>query len=1144
MTKLVPPGELEHQLKTRLVTLESERATKRAARKGTRGHARVRLAGLTGVIGLLLLSVGGVFAVHDEGFQLDGNATAADLTHGTVCIDLDGSNQTPCTNVPAGTLTGAFAGPYDWDSLFNIEAGAAPGNALGTVSGPKAVLPGDFVAADFQKDFGNTGTTFVTSDNTTFATGSKDELDIPDWQCNTDNNVNSKTDIINGFAAISDDGDDQIVYFGLEKDVDNGNNNVGVWLLQDQNVGCTSAGGNTDFTGEHQVGDILIVSAFTNGGGVSNIDVYQWDPATTDATNPLDLLASGVDCLLTTAGDSVCATVFQPDTEGGDDTLSMPWLSADNSVVNAPHPSPNFYEGGINLSAFPQFADRCFTGYLLDTRSSQSTDATLFDYVFGNFGTCEPEIEVTKSPSVDDVCAGSDTSVTYSYTVTNTGNVDLTNVDVSDDTIPGAQAAFEAANGGSDDIAEGAPPVQFQLVATINATTTNIVTVDADSQVGADSASDTATATVTAHDCTITVTKSDPDDVCDGGQVTYDYSITNNSDFYTWEGTLIDDQLGDVGGGTITLAPGETQNFSANANITGSVTNIVTGDGTFDDSDSTTASDTATATVESHDCTITVTKSDPADVCDGGEVTYDYSITNNSDEFTWEGTLIDDQLGDVGGGTITLAPGETQNFSANANITGSVTNIVTGDGTFDDPNSTSASDTATATVASFDCTISITKVPDVEDVCNGSTVGYTIEVTNNSPSFTWTGDVTDDVLGTLETGLVLAPGASKTYTPSHAITGTVTNIVTADGNFDDASSSSASDTATATVTGHVCTITVTKSDPDDVCDGGEVTYDYSITNNSDEFTWTGTLIDDQLGDVGGGPITLLPGETQNFSANANITGSVTNIVTGDGTFDDQDSTSASDTATATVESHLCEISITKVPSDTEVCDGDTVSYTITVTNNSDTFTWTGDVVDDILGTLETGLVLAPGASKVYTPDHVINGTVTNTVTATGSFDDPASTSANASDDATVVGTPCGGGCTPGFWQGGFGKDLWDEVDDQDWVDAGGVGTNPFVTTDLFSTGPWGPSGVTGIDSKTMLEIVGSGGGGSWAKKAARDLIAAYLNSSFGIYPFTTTEILDDWADAVAAGTSGFREFHAKYGAANELGCTIGDPIIT
>ena len=48
--------------------------------------------------------------------------------------------------------------------------------------------------------------------------------------------------------------------------------------------------------------------------------------------------------------------------------------------------SPNFYEGGINLSRFPQFANWCFTSFILDTRSSQSPTATLFDYAQGDIG--------------------------------------------------------------------------------------------------------------------------------------------------------------------------------------------------------------------------------------------------------------------------------------------------------------------------------------------------------------------------------------------------------------------------------------------------------------------------------------------------------------------------------------------------------------------------------------------------------------------------------------------------------------------------------------------------------------------------------------------------------------------------------------
>ena len=166
----------------------------------------------------------------------------------------------------------------------------------------------------------------------------------------------------------------------------------------------------------------------------------------------------------------------------------------------------------------------------------------MFDYVFGDFGTCDPEIEITKSPSVDDVCAGAGTEVTYTYTVTNTGNVDLTNIEIDDDTIPGAQAAFEAANGGSDALDEGALAVEFELTAAINATTTNVVTVEADSIAGEDTASATADATVTAHDCTISVDKTvDDDNVCAGDTVTYSYVVTNNSDEFTWTGDITDD---------------------------------------------------------------------------------------------------------------------------------------------------------------------------------------------------------------------------------------------------------------------------------------------------------------------------------------------------------------------------------------------------------------------------------------------------------------------------------------------------------------------------------------------------------------------------------------------------------------------------
>ena len=118
---------------------------------------------------------------------------------------------------------------------------------------------------------------FVTNDTTTFATGSKDTLPISGWQCNFDNNVNSKIDVTNSYAATYTAADgDEIVYFGIERNVNTGTANVGFWFLQDP-VGCSSTGGAVSFTGEHQDGDLLVVSEFSGGGTVSTINAYRWD---------------------------------------------------------------------------------------------------------------------------------------------------------------------------------------------------------------------------------------------------------------------------------------------------------------------------------------------------------------------------------------------------------------------------------------------------------------------------------------------------------------------------------------------------------------------------------------------------------------------------------------------------------------------------------------------------------------------------------------------------------------------------------------------------------------------------------------------------------------------------------------------------
>ena len=338
-------------------------------------------------LSLLALTVGmtgSALAVHDESMQLDGDVLASTTT------SVGGTTQT-----------------IDWDSLFDAD-----GNEL--------ALPSGFQASDFSPDFKtNANGSFNTSDDTTFATGSKDILPISGWQCNHDNNVNSKIDISNAYSAAykNADGDD-ILYFALERAYNGGDANVGFWFLQSA-VGCSSPGGSVTFTGDHTDGDLLIVSAFTKGGVVSTIDVYRWNGGANGSLNTTPS-AHGADCKTTGGGDTACATV-------NTGTISTPWLT-NSSKLGVGHSLPisSFFEGGLNLTQ-ANLSGKCFNSFFGDTRSSQSLTATLFDFAGGTIGEC-----ITDVSSAQNWLPNDDASVSVTGSQTWTGTVAFTLYDSID----------------------------------------------------------------------------------------------------------------------------------------------------------------------------------------------------------------------------------------------------------------------------------------------------------------------------------------------------------------------------------------------------------------------------------------------------------------------------------------------------------------------------------------------------------------------------------------------------------------------------------------------------------------------------------------------------------------------------------------
>jgi hypothetical protein len=176
---------------------------------------------------------------------------------------------------------------------------------------------------------------------------------------------------------------------------------MGFWFFQQE---VTPQTGGSFGPGQHEDGDILVLSDFTGGGGNVTIRVFRWngpggDIAGSGSINgTLDLIAgttaTPADCVGPPAvpnGDNFCATVNTENTPS-------PWpfqAKASGSPANT-FPAGHFFEGGIDLG-FLDLGDECFASFLAETRSSTSVDAVLKDLVGGRFESCESTVTTTPS---------------------------------------------------------------------------------------------------------------------------------------------------------------------------------------------------------------------------------------------------------------------------------------------------------------------------------------------------------------------------------------------------------------------------------------------------------------------------------------------------------------------------------------------------------------------------------------------------------------------------------------------------------------------------------------------------------------------------------------------------------------------------
>ncbi len=346
--------------------------------------------------------VGGVFLLLAVALILAGNAAAQ--APATV-FQLDGK----ATN----SSLSCIYGPCDYWNLLNGTGGSGPigaGSSAGH-SGVRVFVNGSSSTDSFQGG------------------GSKDFNPLSQWSYSSTPTPNKDT-LNAGYAAAYNQGDFDVI-FGADRASPNGDANIGIWFFQ-QTVGLNGNGG---FSGSHTNGDVFVISSFTNGGGTSTISVYAWNQkglpnainggCASGVKNPIAGQCADTNLLLLASPSAVCGTSY--------------YCAITNSATTASTwegnlATPLFFEGGVDITqAFSGVGATvpCFSSFLEETRSSQSTSAVLKDFLIGGFPVCS--LSISKQCGTSSVnSSGTGFNYPVNGVVTNTGIGTLYDVQVFD----------------------------------------------------------------------------------------------------------------------------------------------------------------------------------------------------------------------------------------------------------------------------------------------------------------------------------------------------------------------------------------------------------------------------------------------------------------------------------------------------------------------------------------------------------------------------------------------------------------------------------------------------------------------------------------------------------------------------------------
>ena len=286
-----------------------------------------------------------------------------------------------------------------------------------------------------------------------------------------------------------------------------------------------------------------------------------------------------------------------------------------------------------------------------------------------------------------------------------------------------------------------------------------------------------------------------------GEQITYSYTVTNSGNVTLRNVTLTDDRLGTINCLSTTLAPGESTTclayyLATQADVdAGQISNVATVTGDPPAGPPVTNGDTETVhAVHGPDIALRKTAFPTQYGAPGERITYTYTVTNTGNVTLHNVTLTDDRFGHVSCPATALAPGESTTCQAvkvttRADVAeGQISNVATVTG--DPPAGPPVTDAGTQTVyAIHHPGIQVRKTASPATYnAPGNTISYTYTVVNTGDVTLRDVIVTDDRLGAVSCAdATLAPGAATTCravyvtTPADMAAGHILNVTTAAG---------------------------------------------------------------------------------------------------------------------------------------------------------------------------------------------------------------------------------------------------------------------------------------------------------------------------------------------------------------------------